>query len=269
MGPPAHIVSLLQRIDGSASGLNVSEISRCRKSNLDALLTYHSLKLENYNVTQTDTDAILDTAFVHASPLTSVMAILGHKQALAWLGAQPTFNLSSPSLQQLHSALFKLENEVRPQVVGNQLREEPIAMAKRPLLLAQPPEIAALLRQLDDWTQLALQPNSSHAIHPIVAAAWLQYQLAMIHPFAEGNGVMSRLLANDLLIRRGYPPALISSDERASFLDALFEAGPCDAECFFPPFEKEAFKVWPLVELTARAIERSLELLTPCLQSTS
>ena len=50
-----------------------------------------------------------------------------------------------------------------------------------------------------------------------------------IHPFLDGNGRTGRLLLNLVLVRLGYPPAIIYKRERGTYLKALQRAdgGDC------------------------------------------
>ena len=61
-----------------------------------------------------------------------------------------------------------------------------------------------------------------------------------IHPFLDGNGRTGRLLTNLLLVRLGYPPAIIYKRERPRYLEALRKADQGD--------------YGPLGELVARAV---------------
>ena len=57
--------------------------------------------------------------------------------------------------------------------------------------------------------------------HPVRYVARAHIDLAGIHPFTDGNGRVSRLLVNLLLVRDGYPPALYTHTERRAYLQAL------------------------------------------------
>ena len=46
--------------------------------------------------------------------------------------------------------------------------------------------------------------NNDKEVHPIVRSAVLLYEFLSIHPFQDGNGRLSRLLANLLLLKHGY-----------------------------------------------------------------
>ena len=61
-----------------------------------------------------------------------------------------------------------------------------------------------------------------------------------------GNGRTARLLMNLLLMRAGYPPAVIRVEDRPAYYDALDAAHDGDTE--------------PFVLLVAEAVERALTL---------
>jgi len=57
--------------------------------------------------------------------------------------------------------------------------------------------------------------------NPIILAAKAHYRFVAIHPFVGGNGRTARLLMNLLLMQAGYPPAIISMEERKIYLEDL------------------------------------------------
>ncbi len=72
------------------------------------------------------------------------------------------------------------------------------------------------------------------------ALAELHCRFEQIHPFLDGNGRAGRLLLNLLLVRLGYPPAIVYKRDRAKYLAALRRA--------------DAGEFGPLGELLVRAI---------------
>jgi len=78
-----------------------------------------------------------------------------------------------------------------------------------------PIDVPDQMRELAQWL-------SRSDVHPICQATVGHAWLTHIHPFEDGNGRMARLLANLVLARAGYPPAIIkSSADRAGYIDAL------------------------------------------------
>jgi Fic family protein len=61
-------------------------------------------------------------------------------------------------------------------------------------------------------------------LHPLVLAVLFHHKFEKIHPFMDGNGRVGRMLMNHILMRNGYPPAIIQRKFRADYLDALHEA---------------------------------------------
>jgi Fic family protein len=58
-------------------------------------------------------------------------------------------------------------------------------------------------------------------LRPIELAAHAHYYLAWIHPFEDGNGRISRLLLNFILVRNGYRFVVIKNVERKKYLETL------------------------------------------------
>jgi Fic family protein len=85
------------------------------------------------------------------------------------------------------------------------------------------PEMARLVDELSSQ----LFANS----HPVVQAAYAHYAFVRIHPFADGNGRVSRALASTYLYRHPGVPLVIFADQKGSYLDALEAA---DAGNFGP-----------------------------------
>ncbi len=99
------------------------------------------------------------------------------------------------------------------------------------------PEVQALTT---DWVARASALRDA-ADGPLAEAlAALHAEFERIHPFLGGNGRAGRLMLNLLLIRLGYPPAVIRKAERTRYLSALRRADDDDPG--------------PLGEFIARAI---------------
>jgi hypothetical protein len=73
---------------------------------------------------------------------------------------------------------------------------------------------------MDSWVRSARRPEPRSDQFP-ERDAELHCEFEQIHPFLDGNGRVGRLLLNLLLIRLGYPPAIIYKRDRSRYLRAL------------------------------------------------
>lgn len=87
-------------------------------------------------------------------------------------------------------------------------------------------------------------------LHPIVLGALLHYKFVCIHPFDDGNGRLSRLLLNYVLLKHQLPPIIIKSDDKKNYLAALNKADSGDMDAFINYVLHQS--VWSL-ELSIKA----------------
>jgi len=87
------------------------------------------------------------------------------------------------------------------------------------------------------WTNVPAQVHTwlkqVNAIRPRTAAfpeevATTHSRFEHIHPFLDGNGRAGRLVLNLVLVRLGYPPAIVYKNQRAKYLRALSRADSGD-----------------------------------------
>src|SRR5581483_10841357 len=103
----------------------------------------------------------------------------------------------------------------------------------------RPPDHPDVPTLMSDWVaSVNAIPEAPEPIAEAIAQRHVGFE--RIHPFLDGNGRTGRLLTNLILVRLGYPPAIIYQRDRAHYLAALRRAdqGVCG----------------PLGELFARAI---------------
>ncbi len=104
---------------------------------------------------------------------------------------------------------------------------------------ASPADTPIQMQELIDWYR-----REEGGLPPITLAALLHYKFVRIHPFDDGNGRISRLLMNYVLLRNGYPPVIIKSEDKANYLRALHMADTGDYEPFISYIADQV--VWSL-----------------------
>jgi Fic family protein len=83
---------------------------------------------------------------------------------------------------------------------------------------APPDKITYKVRQVLDWTN---DPETRRTRSAVRIAARAHYDLLRVFPFATDSGKVARLFMNLLLLRNGYPPAIVHSTERQRYYEAL------------------------------------------------
>ena len=108
---------------------------------------------------------------------------------------------------------------------------------------AQPIEVPARMQAQVDWLGAALARQKDHIL---TITAKLHHDFVLIHPFDDGNGRVARMLVNYLLLRGGYPPIIVPTEQKKDYLTSLRLA--------------DAGDLGPLAELFGKQLERSLSL---------
>ena len=83
--------------------------------------------------------------------------------------------------------------------------------------IAEPNRIPALLAKVLDSTETAEFRQS----HPLHQASRIQHDFMQVFPYTEGSGKVARLLANLLLLHKGYLPCIIHSVDRQRYYESL------------------------------------------------
>ena len=90
-----------------------------------------------------------------------------------------------------------------------------------------PQEVPIKMQELMEWYR-----DEQTTLHPITLAAMFHYKFVCIHPFDDGNGRVSRLLMNYVLLAHKLPPVVIKSSDKQNYLHALHLADTGQYEAF-------------------------------------
>jgi len=92
-----------------------------------------------------------------------------------------------------------------------------------------PLDTAPQMTDMVTWFREELEKKE---LHPVELAALLHYRFVRIHPFDDGNGRISRLLMNYVLLYNDFPPVIIKSSDKRNYLAALHDADVGELESF-------------------------------------
>ncbi len=108
--------------------------------------------------------------------------------------------------------------------------------------------------ELVHWYKMEIEKNE---LHPVALAAILHYKFVRIHPFDDGNGRISRLLMNYVLLKNDLPPVVIKSTGKRNYLAALNSADTGDLNSFIKYIAQQL--IWSLELSIKAAVGESIE----------
>lgn len=94
--------------------------------------------------------------------------------------------------------------------------------------------------QMGELIQWFREEEGKKELHPVQLAALLHYNFVRIHPFDDGNGRISRLLMNYVLLKNDYPPIIIKSEDKKNYLRSLNLADSGDLDAFVEYIAEQA-----------------------------
>ena len=126
-------------------------------------------------------------------------------------------------------------------------RTVPVAISGSDYLPPGPESVPVEMAKFGRWLLNASVPTDDAfaGVKGLLAAAVAHTWLVTVHPFVDGNGRVARLLMNLMLMRHGYPIAIVTKEDRLRYYDALEFS--------------QASDLTPFVVLIAECIEESLE----------
>lgn len=116
-----------------------------------------------------------------------------------------------------------------------------------------PVQVAMQMEEFAQWLGGVSAPEEPGDVEGLIVAAAAHTWLVNVHPFVDGNGRVARLLMNLILMRFGFPIAIITREDRLRYYDALEESQTSDLSSFL-------FLVAESIEESMEEYERATEL---------
>lgn len=220
---------------------------------------YHSNAIEGNKLTYGETYSFLMYGLTaKGKPLKDHLDIRGHNEAISFLTSlvKDSRDLTEADIRDLHKMILVEPYSTAAQTPDGQQTSKTILLGEYKKMpnhvktptgeihyYATPEDVPVLMRQLVDWYNEAQQ---NEAIHPSVLAAFFHHRFVAIHPFDDGNGRLGRILMNLILMKKGYPPAIIKLKERTDYYAALNQA------------DKNEYQA--LIEFIAEAVSDSINI---------
>jgi Fic family protein len=210
-------------------------------------LTYTSNAIEGNTLTRRETALVVEKGLtVGGKSLIEHLEATNHAHALDWVKSQverKRHPLSENDILHIHNLILKGIDDTH----AGHYRSVPVRISGSAVVLPNPRKVPDLMRDFITWL------NAPGDLHPAQVAAEAHYRLVTIHPFVDGNGRTARLLMNLLLLRHGYPPAIIRKRDRLAYIGALEQA-------------QLGGSIEDYQQLILKAVDRSLDIYLKAVQ---
>jgi Fic family protein len=180
-------------------------------------LTYTSNALEGNSLTETETKIVIEDGItIGGKPLRDHYEAIGHSEAYDFMYTiSKNKTITENDIKELHQLFYY---HIDKEKAGNYRKVKAfITGSKYPLAL--PEELPVLMKKLP--AKLSRLRNQKH---PAEFAALTHKELIFIHPFEDGNGRVSRLLMNTVLMQEGYVITIIPPIVRQEYIASLEKA---------------------------------------------
>lgn len=210
------------------------------KESLSIEWTYNSNSIEGNTLTLRETQMVLQEGItIKGISLREHFEAHNHDKAIDYLFSiiNDNYVLRSIDILSLHGLVLRsIEDDF-----AGRLRNGGVRISGANFIPPNANKVSDLLDELIDF----INTNPLH-LNDIELATIFHHKLVWIHPFFDGNGRTVRLSMNLLLMRCGFPPAIILKNDRKKYYEALNQANNGN-------YQK-------LILLMSQALERSLNI---------
>ena len=223
-----QVAELHQRMGGLPNRLESAEIWR----GIWLEEAHHSTALEGNTLVLKQVEALLgEGRAVGDKELREYMEVQGYANAADWVyghaidrdGWDGDGIVTVAEVRHVHELAMTLAWDVAPHPDAYP-EERPGAYRRHDIRPfpggMSPPEWSDVDALVTDWVDEAAYVEPRHDRFPETIAR-LHCWFEQIHPFLDGNGRTGRLVMNLLLVRLGYPPAVIFKKQRDPYLAAI------------------------------------------------
>ena len=176
--------------------------------------TYHSNAIEGNTLTLLETKVVLEGITVGGKALREHFEAINHRNAIYYVEdiIKKEEPFSEWQIRNIHQLILKNIDDEN----AGRYRQQNVLISGA---TNTPPDYTLLndkMAQFIDWYN-----TEADLMHPIERAAKVHADFVGIHPFIDGNGRTSRLLMNLELMKAGYPPCVITVENRLAYYEAL------------------------------------------------
>jgi Fic family protein len=203
----------------SKSDFKVHHLSKKEWQDFTESFTYDTNAIEGSTLEFNEVKKILSkNIWPHDVPKEDIAEAQGVKEAIEYIRKTKT-HISFEFIKKIHYIVFQNSKSFAGKL---RIRGQEVVVrdGKRNVVHRGAPsnQVTHLLKELVTWYN-----KNKNKYHPLILSAVVHNQFETIHPFADGNGRVGRVLLNNVLIRHNFPPINIELEHRREYYRALQE----------------------------------------------
>jgi len=180
--------------------------------------TYNSNSIEGNTLSLRETQMVIqDGITVKGKSLREHFEVKNHEHAIHYLMSlvSKDYIINSKDVLSLHALVLRsIEDDY-----AGRLRNGGVRIAGANFLPPNANKVSQLLDEL-----IVFVNENPLKLNSIELATIFHHRFVWIHPFFDGNGRTVRLAMNLLLMKQGFPPAIILKNDRKKYYEALNQA---------------------------------------------
>jgi len=188
------------------------------KQDLTLEWTYNSNSIEGNTLSLKETQMVLQEGMtVKGKSLREHFEAYNHEKAIGYLHGlvNKNYTLRSIDILSLHGLVLRsIEDDF-----AGRLRNGGVRIVGANFTPPNANKVSALLDELVNFIN-----DNPMGLNDVLLSTIFHHKLVWIHPFFDGNGRTVRLAMNLLLMRNGFPPAIILKNDRKKYFEALNQA---------------------------------------------
>lgn len=192
------------------------EVLKNLKKYFDVELTYNSNAIEGNTLTITETKVILEEGLTigGGKSLREHLEVINHQEAINYVEdiVNKDIDISERVIKDLHAIILKSIDNKNAGIY----RKNNVLISGSKHRPVEHMLVEEKMHELVEWYD-----EMKDKLHPVKLAAIFHFKYVYIHPFIDGNGRTARLLMNLILLRNGYPIAVIKNEDRSEYMKAL------------------------------------------------
>lgn len=226
--PPPKPLTIEERVARLEERLQKAdpEFQKAYRDNLDMSWIYHDSALEGTVYTSQELKGALETPaapdpaglVVTDSSIQPVCEeIRRHREALDYIrdyAVKKRQPINIDVVKKIYLILHPEEGDIKTVKYRKDIPQHRLYFHE----YAPPDKITYKVRQIVDWVN---DPETRRTRSPVRIAARAHYDLLRVFPFTTDSGKVARLFMNLLLLRSGFPPAIVHSTDRQRYYEAL------------------------------------------------